>query len=86
MCCILGGMTYKPGTYVKGNQARVAETPADAVAAVFEGFKLQEQAPAPAEPEEVQVTSFGDNTPIRVDPEPVDEDDEDLNRLGSDFA
>lgn len=47
MCCIIDGMTaYKPGTYVKGDQARTAETPADAVQAVFDGFKLQDETPA----------------------------------------
>lgn len=33
---------YKPGTYVKGAIARVANTKADAVSLVFDGFKLSE--------------------------------------------
>jgi hypothetical protein len=40
---------YKPGTYVKGDQARQADTASDAVAAVFDGFKLQEDPEAPAD-------------------------------------
>ena len=33
---------YKPGTFVKDGVARVAQTPADAVKAIFDGFKRQE--------------------------------------------
>lgn len=32
---------YQPGNYVKGDRSRFAETKADAVAAVFDGFVLE---------------------------------------------
>lgn len=37
---------YPTGTYVKGDSVKVANTPARAVALVFDGYRLQEQAPA----------------------------------------
>lgn len=37
---------YEPGVYVKGDDERVANTPARAVALVFEGFSLKETIPA----------------------------------------
>jgi len=44
MCCTIVGMSqsFEPGVYVKGNQTRRCQTPADAVAAVFAGFTLKE--------------------------------------------
>lgn len=60
---------YKPGTYVKGDQARTAETPADAVAAVFDGFKLQEETPA----DEVEVTPAEQDDTATPDKESAEE-------------
>lgn len=40
-------MSYQTGTYVKGEKARTVTSQADAVAAIFEGFK-----PAEAQAEE----------------------------------
>lgn len=37
---------YKPGTYVKGDSERVANSAADAVALQFDGYSLKEDAPA----------------------------------------
>lgn len=37
---------YAPGVYVKGDVERVANTPARAVALVFDGFRLKEAVPA----------------------------------------
>jgi hypothetical protein len=34
--------TYSPGTYAKGDDKRVAQTPADAVNLVFQGYGLVE--------------------------------------------
>lgn len=39
---------YQPGIYVKGDQKRAAHTARDAVALVFDGFKLEEST-APGE-------------------------------------
>lgn len=38
--------TFKPGTYVKGDRVKVANTASRAVALVFEGYTLQEAVPA----------------------------------------
>lgn len=37
---------YAPGTYVKGDSEKVANTAARAVALVFEGYRLKETVPA----------------------------------------
>lgn len=37
---------YKPGTYVKGDSVKVANTTKRAVALVFDGYKLQKASPA----------------------------------------
>jgi hypothetical protein len=37
---------YKPGVYVKGDSEKVANTPARAVALVFDGYTLKETVPA----------------------------------------
>lgn len=37
---------YVPGTYVKGDSVRTANRRSDAVALVFEGYRLKEQVPA----------------------------------------
>lgn len=47
-------MSYEPGTYAKGDDVKVATTPAKAVALVFQGYKLKsekvDEAAAPAAP------------------------------------
>lgn len=47
---------YLPGLYVKGNSAKKAETPADAVDLVWQGYTLSEATePDPAvEPDETE--------------------------------
>lgn len=65
---------YQPGTYVKGDQARRCETPADAVNAVFEGFKLQDAAEStdvePGEQDATATPDPGSAQESSVDPTP----------------
>ena len=54
-------MTYNPGVYAKGDLVKVAQTKAQAVALVFDGYKPQENAPvADATP---AVSQEGEGTP-----------------------
>lgn len=96
MCCTIDVMSasYEPGIYVKGDTARRCDTPRDAVAAVFEGFKLQEATPADqveVQPEDQDDTAVPDTRPEEVNghenPFRQDgpQDDEGEDRLGSDF-
>ena len=66
-------MTYEPGIYAKGGQVRVATSPAAAVAAVFDGFKRQGDAPV-AESVEAPIL-LGQEEPrsemTLIDPKPV---------------
>jgi hypothetical protein len=79
MCCTIVAMSeYKPGTYVKGEQARICHTPAEAVAATFQGFKLLEDAP---EVEPVEQPSQA-ATP---DTESAEESSVDPDELGETF-
>jgi hypothetical protein len=56
--------TYAPGTYVKGDDERVANTASAAVALAFEGYRLKEEAvPAPVEE---QKTSESNPTPAAL--------------------
>jgi hypothetical protein len=95
MCCTIVGMStsYEPGIYVKGDIARRCETPRDAVAAVFEGFKLQEATPADqveVTPDEQDDTAVPDTRPEEVngheDPFEKYDDQDGVDRLGSDFS
>lgn len=76
MCCILEAMSnHQPGTYVKGDRTRICQSPSEAVAAVFEGFKLVEaptEAPTKAPAEVNEVRTLGDNEPISSYPVAVD--------------
>lgn len=55
---------YEPGTYTKGDQTRVANTKAEAVQAVFDGFVRQADEAAPEVDEALEAESaepFGEN-------------------------
>ena len=55
---------YKPGTYVKGDlPPREAVTAADAVALVFDGYKLQEEVAEEAEATPDQATEEPETVP-----------------------
>lgn len=58
-------MSYAPGTYVKGDDVKVATTASKAVALVFQGYKLKsesvDEGAAPAAP----VT---DSAPVQDEP------------------
>jgi hypothetical protein len=70
----------EPGTYVKGDQARVCSTKADAVRAVFDGFKLYESTPEVEVPE----GDAPDPTPT-PDPDSALETSVDSNTLELDY-
>jgi hypothetical protein len=79
MCCTIVAMSdYQPGTYVKGEQARICHTPAEAVAATFEGFKLKEDAP-------VEVETVEQPSQAAV-PDDLDQGETDEQALDPDFA
>lgn len=61
-----GHPDHQPGTYVKGDTARVASTPADAVALVFDGFVRQDDS-------EQTKTEKAEPAPSRPTPETGDE-------------
>ena len=64
---------YEPGTYVKGDQTRVADTTADAVQAVFDGFSRQTSEADVA----FGTAAVNDNDPesVRSDEPEADEDE-----------
>lgn len=70
---------YKPGTYVKGNQVREAKTPAEAVKAVFEGFKLRKETPA----DKVEVAPENTGATAQPDPDSAQESSVDPTPDGS---
>lgn len=76
---------YQPGVYVKGDQVRTADTRSDAVAAVFDGFKLQEGSEQPDEqPEDEGQTP--DPTPTPDETEPTGTETPDSGVGSADFA
>lgn len=49
--------TYQPGAYVKGDTTKVANNKAQAVALVFDGYKLQKDPTPPAKSKKKGVRS-----------------------------
>lgn len=63
---------YEPGTYRKGDQALIASTKKDAVAAVFRGFQRVEE---PSAPEQDEATVQDGESPAVVGNAPDTDDD-----------
>jgi hypothetical protein len=76
-------MSNEPGVYVKGDSTRVASTPRDAVAALFDGFERAGDLPDAVEAEVGESDSVDDptdvaqsNEPVAADPDPSPSDEQ----------
>lgn len=61
----------EPGVYVKGNTYRVADTPSEAVALTFDGWKRQDPTEAPEQPEKVVADPDPSTSPTDADKAPA---------------
>lgn len=60
---------HEPGSYVKGEDVRTANTRAEAVALVFDGYTLKDEAEQAESPEADEVDEVNPDAPEPVEPE-----------------